>query len=92
MSTGPRRSLKQVARAALIRLVRAVARQPRIKRLARAALDRFPSLQTRVHGLLHRSEPLPPRRPHVPQDVKDLSPATLAIYRELKRHFEAGKR
>ena len=91
MSTGPR-SLKQLARAAVLKLARAVARQPRLKRLARAALDRFPALQTRVHGLVHRGDALPPRRPHVPQDPRDLSPDTLAIYRELKRHFEAGKR
>lgn len=93
MSQAPRhRNWKTVARAAALGLGRPLRRLPRVKRLARALLDRFPALQTQVHRLLHRTDTLQPRRPHVPQDVNDLSPATQALYQELKHHFETRKR
>jgi hypothetical protein len=88
----PHRGLAGVARAAVLRVARTMTRHARLRRHLRALLDRFPSLQTRIHGLIHRTDALPPRRAHVPQDVLDLSPDTRALYDELKRHFDARKR
>jgi hypothetical protein len=92
MSGKPSRSGPgDATRAIALWCIRIVTRQARVKWLARAALERFPALQTRLYGLLHRND-LPPRRAHVPQDVLDLSPDTQAMYLELKRHFAARKR
>jgi hypothetical protein len=60
-----------------------------LKWLVRTALDRFPALQTRLYGLIRNDTP--PRRVHAPQDIRDLSPATQAAYRDLERYFEAKK-
>jgi len=92
MTGKPARSgLAGATRATALWCIRILARQARVKWLARAALERFPALQARLYGVLHRHD-VPPRRAHVPQDVRDLSPDTEAMYLELKRHFAARKR
>ena len=92
MTGKPARSrLAGATRATALWCIRIMTRQARVKWLARAALERFPALQTRLYGVLHRHD-VPPRRAHVPQDVRDLSPDTEAMYLELKRHFEGKKR
>ena len=91
MSRSPRAILKSAVRAAVVPLARVAARNALLKRLARALLGRMPALRRRVHAILTRPEPLPPRRMHVPLDSNDLSPATQAAYAELKRRFEARK-
>jgi hypothetical protein len=88
----PRGGLPGLLRAALVGAARMAGNQSRAKRLVRELLDRFPALQVRVHSLIGRTGPRPLRRPHVPQDVGDLSPDTHALYQELKQHFEAMKR
>lgn len=92
MSAKPARSgLTGAMRATALWCIRILTRQALVKWLARAALERFPALQTRLYGVLHRQD-IPPRRAHVPQGVGDLSPDTEAMYRELKRHFAARER
>jgi hypothetical protein len=66
--------------------------QPVLKRLARFGLEQLPWLQRRIHTWLHRLDEIPPRRPHVPQDISDLSPATETLYLELRQHFGARQR
>ena len=86
--------VKGLLRSVAMPMARAVARYGPVKRTARALLRRMPGLERRVDGMLGRTAglpPLPPRRVHVPQDGSDLSPATEAYYRELKRHFERRK-
>lgn len=91
MSRGLTAVLKNAVRAAVVPLARVALRHALLKRLARALLGRMPALRRRVHAILTRPEPLPPRRMHVPLDSNDLSPATQAAYDELKRRFKARK-
>jgi len=83
--------LKGALRALVLPVVRQAARHRQLRRLARVLLDRMPALERRVRAVLFRDAPLPPRRMHVPLDSDDLSPATQALYKELKRHFDRRK-
>lgn len=91
MSRRMKAALKRAGHVLLVPLARQVARRPRLKRLARSLLGRIPALGKRINAMIGRTEPLPPRRMHVPQDSADLSPLTRAAYDELRRRFQARK-
>lgn len=88
MSKGPVALLKSAARALILAAARQAERRPHLKRLGRALLVPVPAFGRRVRAIAALNAPLPPRRMHVPLDSNDLSPATQALYRELKSHFE----
>lgn len=83
--------LKGALRALVLPLARRAARQRHMKRLAQRLLRHMPALERRVRALVVRREPQAPRRMHVPLDSHDLSPATQALYEELKRRFDNRK-
>lgn len=87
--------MRWVSRTALTKAVRVLlvpmARQRHVKRLTQALLGRVPAFARLLAALADPSAALPPRRMHVPLDSNDLSPATHALYQELKRHFESRK-
>lgn len=73
-------------RQALVRLVRAVLRRPRLKSLLRRVLARLPALQGRLQGLMYRAAMAPRERPPTrPQPEDALSPRTQRMLDELKR-------
>ena len=82
---------RSLLRQAALQLARKLMRSSALKRAARAVLDRLPTLQERVHDLIHNTRIAPLRR-HVPEDARDLSPATQAIHQDLQRRFAARKR
>lgn len=83
--------LRRAVRALVLSVARQAARHRQLRRLARVLLGRMPALERRVRAWVVRDAPLPPRRMHVPLDSNDLSPATQALYEELKRHFDRRK-
>lgn len=83
--------LKRALRALILPAARQAVRHRQLRRLARVLLGRMPALERRVRAVVFRDAPLPPRRMHVPLDSNDLSPATQALYKELKRHFDRRK-
>jgi hypothetical protein len=84
--------LKRAVRTLALPVAHQAARHRQLRRLARVLLGRMPALERRVRALVFRSAPQPPRCMHFPLDSDDLSPATQALYEELKRHFDRRKR
>lgn len=82
------RTLRQRLLRALLGLLRAVLRRPRLKRLARRALHYCPPLQAQLQGLLYRNafDAAPALAPGQPRG--DLSPRSIRMYLALKRAQE----
>lgn len=81
-----RAGAKRGLRGPLLRLMRAVLRQPLLKGAARRVLARFPGLQARLRGMLYQPAPgaaaLPPEPPPA---GGDLSPRAARVYHELQQ-------
>ncbi|HEV7817278.1 MAG TPA: class I SAM-dependent methyltransferase [Janthinobacterium sp.] len=82
-------ALKRRAASALLGLLRAVLRRPRLKRAARSLLRYAPALQARLHGAIYQAGMAP--APAAGGQHGELSPRALQAYRELKKSLEAKK-
>jgi hypothetical protein len=92
MTTMTRSSLTRWAHTVLLGLMRAVLRQPRLKRAARHVLLHVPALQARLQRFSRRAalapDALRARRPHA---VHGMSPRSARRYAELQRSISARK-
>lgn len=86
-----RLGLRGRAKGLLLAGMRAVLRQPRLKRLALRLLRRVPSLHARLYGMMawHAAPPAP-LRPH-DEALDELSPRAQRAYQELKLAQESRK-
>lgn len=82
--------LKRRALPLLLAAVRAALRRPRLKRVLRAVLRRFPALQARLYGALARGT-VQAAAEVPPQQYGELSPRALRMYQQLKREMDARK-
>lgn len=86
-----RRAFRPRLKAALLALVRAGLRQPRIKRLARPLMARLPRLQARLQAMLHHAAQAAAPVQERPAPPGDMSPRTQRIYQDLQSALKTRK-
>jgi len=86
-----RRGVKPGVKGALLALVRAALRRPRVKRLLRPLMARMPGLQARLQSMLHHAAQSAATPPETPAPLGDMTPRTQRIHQDLQSALKTRK-